>query len=442
MSVTQWQDAKTVLQSSSEHPTVQATKKHMDRFLGPHNILSLTGKEWKFHRSAIVRVFHSSSSLLNSRAAMVNVTQTLVESLLRQQQQPLTMDIVPVMKMITIDIFGRTALSHNFASCDNLELSPMAKAFDYLGQDMMRRLRNPIWPLSNTLYCLPTRANRRHAYERQLIRQFLEQMIEERRKQEKEQERKPDLLTSLLRAHDEMKEQAPGEVVTDQTLVDIMMGLLFAGYDTTSVTLSYALYVLSTHPEVEQRCLEEIERVMKEDGGLTNPDHLVYCQGVITETLRMYPPAFITNRKMTKPVQLSGGYVVAEGTSVVIPIYMIQHDPKHFPRPEEFLPERWVSMRKAKNDMWMERDIDDDDGNSNIPAGNRNAFLAFSAGARSCAGQKFALQEAVLVMAILIKELKFTTPPGYIPVPTRNGIVQTPRDGMSMTIAPRNKRDV
>lgn len=436
MSVTQWQDAKAVLQSSFEHPTIQITRKHMDRFLGPRNMLTLTGKEWKFHRSAVLRVFHSSSSLLNSRAAMVDVTQTLVESLLRQHQ-PLLVDIEPIMKMITMDIFGRTALTHNFASCDNLKPSPMAKAFDYLGQDMVRRLRRPIWPPSNSFYCLPTRANRRHAYERQLVRSFLEQLIEERR-QEKEEDRKPDLLTSLLRAHDEMKEQAPGEV-TDQTLVDIMMSLLFAGYDTTSITLTYALYVLSTNPEVEQRCLEEIERVLKEDGGLTNPDRLVYCQGVVTETLRMYPPAFVTNRKMTKPLKLSGGFVVAEGTSIIIPIYMIQHDPKHFSRPEEFLPERWV-MQKA-DDVWVDRDIFDE-SNSNVPAGNRDAFFAFSAGARSCAAQKFALQEAVLVMAILIKELKFTAPPDYVPVPKRNGIVQTPQGGMPMTIAPRNKSNV
>jgi cytochrome P450 len=153
----------------------------------------------------------------------------------------------------------------------------------------------------------------------------------------------------------------------------------------------------------------------------------------------MYPPAFVTNRKMNKPLQLSGGFMVPEGASVLIPIYMIQHDPKHFSRPEEFLPERWV-MLKADG-AWVERDIVDD-SNSDVPAGNRNAFFAFSAGARSCAGQKFALQEAVLVMAILIKELKFTAPPGFVPVPKRNGIVQSPQGGMPMTIAPRNKSNV
>ena len=75
----------------------------------------------------------------------------------------------------------------------------------------------------------------------------------------------------------------------------------------------------------------------------------------------------------------------------------------------------------------MPRDADNAD-NSNVPAG-----------VRSSAAQKFALREAILVVATVIKELKFTAPPGYIPVPMRNGIVQTPKDGMPMTIASRIK---
>ena len=430
VSITRWQDARAMLQASVEHTVVPVMKIHISKFIGERNIGTLNGKEWKYHRAAILRVFHSSSTLVNSRQAMVNVTQTLVESLKKQQAQPVKMDVEPLMKMVTMDVFGRTALSCDFGCCKTLEPSPFAVAFDFLGSELMRRLLSPLMP-ANVFYSLPTVANQRHARESNVIRDFLVSLIETRRL-EKPENRKPDLLTSLLKAHDELKEQAVEEV-TDQTLVDIMMSLLFAGYDTTSITLMYALYIVAVHPVVEECCLEEIERVWKEDGDLSNPDRLLYCGGVISETLRMYPPGFVVNRKTTKPLELSNGFIIPEDTFVLIPIYMIQHDPKHFERPEEFHAERWV---KRDGNAWVERSLDDA-SDSKVAPGNRNAIFAFSGGARSCAAQRFAIQEAVLVLATLVKELKFAVEPGYVPEPKRNGVVQSPEGGMPMTISPR-----
>ncbi len=342
------------------------------------------------------------------------------------------MDIEPVMKMITMDIFGQTALSCELGCCSSLTLSPLAGAFDFLGNELIRRARNPLLP-TNAFYSLPTSANRRHYQERGLIRTFLRDLIEQRRREGLEGTH--DLLTSLLKAHDEMKEQNGAEQVADLTLVDIMMSLLFAGYDTTSITLTYALYFIATEPQVEEYCLEEIQQVLQKFGSL-DPEKLVYCRGVITERLRLYPPGVSVNRNTTKQIQLSDGFIIPEDTFVAIPIYMIQRDSKHFGRPTEFLPERWV-QRGCENE-WVERNEDDDDSNKDyVPAANRNAFFAFSAGARSCAAQKFALQEAVLVMATLVRQLQFTLDKTYLLEPKRNGIVQTPKNGMQMIITTR-----
>jgi cytochrome P450 len=430
VSVTSFQDARAVLQSTVEHTIVPIMTKHFNNFLGERNIGLMNGKEWKYHRSAILRVFHSQTTLVTSRSAMVNVTQTLVDSL-KNQPQPLEIDIEPVMKMITMDVFGRTALSYDFCCCKNLEPSPFSVAFDFLGQDFLRRLRSPFIP-TNAFYGIPTATNQRNAQENALIRDFLVALIETRR-QEKPQNRSPDLLTSLLKAHDDLKEQAVEEM-TDQIMVDNMMALLFAGFDTTSITLMYALYLVATNPEVEQQCLREIGGIWEQDGNLTDPDRLVYCGGVISETLRMYPPAFVVNRKVTKAIELSNGFVLPEGTMVLIPIFMIQHDPKHFERPEECLVERWIK-RDGAGSAWVVRDANDT-SSSDVPPGNRNAIFAFSGGARSCAAQKFAIQEATLVLANLLKDLKFTVKPGYVPYPQRNGIVQSP-GGMPMTITVR-----
>ena len=217
------------------------------------------------------------------------------------------------------------------------------------------------------------------------------------------------------------------EKEVEQTLSDMMMAVLFAGYDTTSTTLSYALYLIAQHPEVEKRCLEEID---------SSPNDLIYCKGVIMETLRMYPPATLVPRTLLKPVKLSGGLVVPEGTQVLIPIWLIQQDPKLFPHPEEFRPDRWVRRSSETLGGWVERE--DSDISSDVPPAYKQGFLAFSAGARSCPGQKIATQEAVLVLAGLVKNFKFSSLPGYELRPARCGILQQPIDGVPLKIQARD----
>ncbi len=127
---------------------------------------------------------------------------------------------------------------------------------------------------------------------------------------------------------------------------------------------------------------------------------------------------------------------------VRIPIWAIHRDENNFPRPEKFLPERWV--RKNSSDKWVERcpgDDSDEEKNWNfqhaVPPANREAFFAFSSGARNCVGKKFAYQEAVIILAVLIKNLKFEVEDGYVCVPSRSGLTQQPKFGMPMKISKR-----
>ena len=175
---------------------------------------------------------------------------------------------------------------------------------------------------------------------------------------------------------------------------------------------------------------------------------------------------------MQKPVSLRGGVEVPKGTRVFVPIEIIQKSERHFPNPTEFIPERWVEQSNTKSNdggrKWKERK----DGGGNdaeqamhhgqeasrstntptepnenvdsspcskktIPAANREAFLAFSAGGRSCPGQKFAIQEATLVLAVLLRDLEFHSLPGYKLQPKRSSLVQSPHDGLPMKVKPR-----
>jgi cytochrome P450 len=326
-----------------------------------------------------------------------------------------------------MDIFGKAAFSQHFGCCDQLEPSEAAVAFELLGVELAKRLSNPLW-ISNYFYSFPTEANRKHREARVCLRSLLKKAIVERQGYNASPKR--DFLALIVEASNELKRDCEGnqekERDVDQMLSDTMMAILFAGYDTTSITLTYALYLLSQHPEIEKHCLEEIE---------SSPEDLIYCKGVIMETLRMYPPATIVPRTLLQPIKISGGFVVPEGTQVFIPVWLIQQDPKLFPRPDEFRPDRWV--RREGPDRWVERE-ETDMSSSDVPPAFRKAFFAFSGGARSCPGQRFAIQEAVVVLAGILKDFKFSTVPGYVLLPARSGLTQRPRGGLPMRIQLRS----
>jgi cytochrome P450 len=120
---------------------------------------------------------------------------------------------------------------------------------------------------------------------------------------------------------------------------------------------------------------------------------------------------------------------------------MIHRSEQNFCRPNDFCPERWVEQEKGGS-RWVDRQQTCTNDDDPIPAANPSAFFAFSAGARSCPAQNFALQEAVLVLAGLLKELKFSALPNYTLYPVRDGLVQHPSDGMPVQSSVRGGASV
>lgn len=200
--------------------------------------------------------------------------------------------------------------------------------------------------------------------------------------------------------------------------------------DTTSVTLTFALYLLAQNPEIQKICLEEVKTAKN----CHNVEDLVYTKAVIWEALRLFPAGNRTNRTLSKPLKLSGGFVVPEGTRVFIPIYSIHRDERNFPQPDEFRPDRWVK-HDGDQDCWVERE--EGEGTGTIAAGNRKAFLAFSAGGRNCVGQRFATQEAIIVLATLIKGLKFSSVDDFTLETTDKDLILKPLNGMPLKVEAR-----
>jgi cytochrome P450 len=222
-----------------------------------------------------------------------------------------------------------------------------------------------------------------------------------------------DLLSMLLKAIDEES----GVQMSDRQLRDEMMTLFLAGHETTATALTWTWYLLSRHPEVEERLLGELHQVLRERAPTAaDLPNLPYTEMVVREAIRLYPPAPGVAREPIEDVTI-GGYDVPKGSLVTVNTYALQRDPRFFVAPEQFDPERFAGG-------WEER----------IP---RYAYLPFGAGPRVCIGNGFAIMEARLVLATLAQRCRLSLEPGQEVLPIQLVTVR-PRDGIKMRLTFRD----
>ncbi|WP_174367777.1 cytochrome P450 [Deinococcus sp. JMULE3] len=217
-----------------------------------------------------------------------------------------------------------------------------------------------------------------------------------------------DLLDMLLAARDDQ-----GQPMTDAQLLDEVKNILLAGHDTTASTLTFALYLLATHPDADARLQEELTRLDGRPPGLDDLRSLPFLDAVIKETLRLYPAAWSTQREARQEVTV-GGYVAPPGTLFVINHWVTQRDPRFFEHPDEFRPERWLDGLEAR-----------------LP---KYAYFPFGGGGRICIGREFARLEAAVALAHLAGQFRFTP---LRPLRLEPAVSLRPRGGLPMRIEPR-----
>jgi cytochrome P450 len=196
-----------------------------------------------------------------------------------------------------------------------------------------------------------------------------------------------DLLGTLLAAQDD-----DGSGMSDKQLRDEAITLFLAGHETTALTLAHTLYLLSKHPDVERKLHAELEEVLGGRAPSANDVRaLPYTERVLKESMRLFPPAWTTGRETTEEIEVRG-YRVPKGAQVMVSQWIVHRDPRWFPNPEGFDPDRWTPER-AKS----------------IP---RFAYFPFGGGPRVCIGNHFAMMEATLILAMIVQRWKLELLPG------------------------------
>lgn len=202
--------------------------------------------------------------------------------------------------------------------------------------------------------------------------------------------------------------------LTAREVHDHVMTLLLAGHETTANALTWTLYLLGRHPAAQRRVQDEADAM---DGGPASADDLSalpYTRAVITEAIRLYPPAWIIGRTVTTGFDLSGWHLTPRSIVAVSPL-LLHRDPRWYPDPDRFDPGRWLGDR------------------SPLP---RHAYLPFGTGPRACIGEQFAWSEAVTVLATIARSWTFRADPGFRPALSYR-LTLRPSAGMPMTVHSR-----
>nr|WET52687.1 cytochrome P450 [Phaedon brassicae] len=208
---------------------------------------------------------------------------------------------------------------------------------------------------------------------------------------------------------------APGTALTMEEAAAQAFIFFLAGFETTSTTISFALYEMSMNAEIQEKARREVKELIKSHGGLTYEClmEMKYLETVIFETMRKYPPAPVFLRKCTKTYRIpESNVVIKEGQSVLIPCYGLHRDPEFFPEPELFDPDRF--NEENKGNIWD------------------CTYMPFGDGPRNCIGMRFAMIQAKIALSLTLKNFKFSLSKKTI-LPLKmetKGIILTPIGGL------------
>ncbi|KAK8388435.1 hypothetical protein O3P69_020429 [Scylla paramamosain] len=230
-------------------------------------------------------------------------------------------------------------------------------------------------------------------------------------------QRRGDFLDLLLEARGKASNK---QEMSDLCLVSQSVLFIVAGYQTTAVLLSFSSFLLAKNKDQQQRLRDEMRQMVEEHGGITYQGIMEakLLEACLQETLRLYPPAFVTERLCTKTYTLpNNGLTIKAGNLVQVPIWSLHHDPQYWPDPEAFIPDRFLPENKA--------DI--------IPF----THMPFGMGPRNCIAMRFALMEAKVALTKLLLQAELELAPGHdkLTLLSGNGLI-IPQDGVMLVLRP------
>ena len=368
------------------------------RFLG-EGLLTSEGEFHRRQRRLIQPAFHKQRI-----EAYAKVMTDCAVRIAETWQDAETLDLAGQMNRLTLAIVGKTLFGADVES----DASEIRSALSGIMRMFSFTLTLPFSDAIETILVFP---KRRFQKARDKLDSIIYRIINERRASGKDH---GDLLSMLLLAQDE----EDGGGMTDLQVRDEAMTLFLAGHETTANAMTWTWYLLSQHPEIERKLHEELESVL---GGriptAEDTPRLKYAEMVFAESMRLYPPAWTLGRRVLADYRI-GEYTFPSGSILLMSPYVTQHDPRFFPDPYRFDPERWQPQAREARPKF--------------------SYFPFGGGPRVCIGEQFAWMEGVLLLATLGQKWKMRLSPGH-PVELQPLITLRPKYGMKMVLERRRE---
>ena len=357
------QSARDILGRSGED--IDRTRVHHEvrQLFGP-NLFDLTHQPWLARRRTLQPIF-TKHHVREFSGHMAQAAQTVVDNWANGAE----VDLDTECRRLTLWALGRSVLGLDLDEHTDAVAKPVRNALEYVADRALRPLRAPRW--------LPTPARQRARAASDELHRLADQILQSCRA---DPTRDAPLVQALIAACDPATRQA----LSDYEIRGELVSFIVAGHDTTATTLAYALWALGHHPEIQHKVRAEVIGIG--DRELTPDDlpALRYTVQVLHEALRLCPPAATTGRTAMRDIEV-GGYRVEVGTMLVVGIYALHRDPALWDHPLTFDPDRFSPQNSAGRDRWQ--------------------YLPFGAGPRSCIGDHFAMLEATLALATIIRSI-------------------------------------
>lgn len=423
-------------------------------------LLALRNEHWKRVRSILTPSF--SAAKIKEMVPLINTaTDLLMNNLNVYAESGDAFDIHKCFGCFTMDVIASVAFSTQVDSQNNpddpfISHTKIFFSFSFFRPIMMFFIAFP----SIAVYLMRLIPNKRRQEMNSFFINSIKKIIQQREEQPPEQ-RRQDFLQLMLDARTS-KESVPLEkfdtehpaeepnhanqrtqpmtsnqnnrlhpkedptrrpqrkMITEDEIVGQAFLFFLAGYETSSSTLAFTCYLLAIHPECQRKVLEEVDDFFTrhESPDYTNVKELTYLEMVLSEALRLYPPALRIERSIDQDCVLNGQRL-PKGATLEIPVCFLHYDPEHWPEPEKFIPERFTPEAKASRHPFV--------------------YLPFGAGPRNCIGMRLAKLEIKMALVQLFRKFSIVaSSETEVPLQLKSNTTLAPKNGIFVKIQKRD----
>ncbi|KAI9479684.1 hypothetical protein H4R22_003063 [Coemansia sp. RSA 1290] len=366
------------------------------------NIMSENGDYFKAHRAVVMPAFRRAWPVEHFQVHMQKL-----EGLIRQQPQQV--DILNIGRRVALDILGHIIMGVDFGALDYTRGELLEMCWDIVEAGV-----EPLYLLFPFLDKYPMGKRKKAFANVKRFHEFIDEAIEKKRvelqsrEQLNEDERdRADLLTLMIEAHEQTKKQGAfdeeGRLLPSMNFEELRNNTVvffIAGHDGTAYSLCHLITELALHPDIQQRARDRVISVIGDSPDAFPTDEQLHeladLDMIIRESMRKSSSASDVRRELTEPVTL-GPYTLPKGAWVHVDLWAMHHNPKHYPDPHKFIPERFAWS--AKSDLA-------EMPHEHIPF----SWAPFSEGGRKCLGHKFAMIAQRVLLITFVHRFTWTLP--------------------------------